>query len=293
MDRPRQTLVLGVAFLSGAAVMVLEFAAARLFAPWFGMSLPVWSNVIGLVLAALAIGSWLGGRLAARGAGMAAPGWALLLAGGLAVGAAYGGPLFARSLLPASTDLEGVVGLLQRGSLLATLVVFGPPMVLLGTVVPLSVHLIAPGREPGKAAGWVVGLSTTGSILGTFLATHHLLPQFGTRVTIVSSGGVLLVSGLSLVVAGRGRGLAAGVAAAAVLLVSATAYAHPFGPFRPAEGPVRILGESDSAYQFLQVREIYEAGADPQPVRTRILTMNEGVSTYHSVYKPGDRKSVV
>ena len=56
-------LALAVA-LNAAAAMVLEIAAGRLLAPYFGMSLYTWTTVIGVVLAGLAAGHWIGGRLA-------------------------------------------------------------------------------------------------------------------------------------------------------------------------------------------------------------------------------------
>src|SRR5688572_2801288 len=107
MDRARQTLLLVVVLVSGAAVLVLELAAGRLFAPWFGMSLPVWTNVLAVVLGCLAAGYALGGRLAARGAGMTTMGLVLAGAGLLTAAAAWFGPALARSFLPSGTDLEG------------------------------------------------------------------------------------------------------------------------------------------------------------------------------------------
>lgn len=51
-------------FLSGALVMVLEMAGARVLAPHVGTSAVVWTSLIGVVLACLAVGAWAGGRLA-------------------------------------------------------------------------------------------------------------------------------------------------------------------------------------------------------------------------------------
>jgi len=288
MERGRQALLLAVVGTSGAAVLVLELAAARLFAPWFGTSMPVWTNVLAVVLGALAAGYALGGRMAARGPTLRTPGWILLAAGALAAAAAATGPALARSLLPEAADLEGLSAVLVRGSLLATLVVFGPPMVLLGAVGPIAVHLLAEGRPAGRAAGWVLALSTVGSIVGTFLTTYLLLPEAGTRATVAGSGAALALAGLLLVLAGGATRGAAGAAVALLLAAGAAAAAGPGGEFRPAEpGTGRVLAERDSAYQFLQVREVAERGPGGADVPARLLTMNEGVSTYHSVLRAG------
>ncbi len=288
LDGGRQTLLLVVVPLCGAAVLILELAAGRLLAPWFGLSLPVWTNVLAVVLGALAAGYALGGRLAAGGASLRTMG-ALLVAGGvLSSAAAFIGPRLGPALLPEGANLEGLSGVLARGSLLATLVLFGPPMVLLGTVGPLAVHLLAPGRDAGRAAGWVLALSTLGSILGTFLTTYVLLPVAGTRATVGGTGAALAAMGLLLVAAGAGRGRGAAAAAAGLLAALGMGAAAPAGEFRPAgPGGGRVLAEDDGAYQFVQVREVMDAGADGEAVPTRLLNLNEGVATYHSVLKPG------
>src|SRR5687768_13122473 len=54
------------AFVGGSAAMLLEVAALRVVAPLVGASLYASTSVIGAVLAGLALGSWLGGRLADR-----------------------------------------------------------------------------------------------------------------------------------------------------------------------------------------------------------------------------------
>ena len=58
-----------VSGLVGCAVMGLELTAVRLFAPYFGDSAYVWTNVIGVVMVALALGAFLGGRMADRDLG--------------------------------------------------------------------------------------------------------------------------------------------------------------------------------------------------------------------------------
>ena len=53
-------------FTAGAVTLGVELSAARLLEPWFGNSQIVWAALIGLILFYLAVGAWLGGKLADR-----------------------------------------------------------------------------------------------------------------------------------------------------------------------------------------------------------------------------------
>ena len=54
------------AFLANGCLLVLELVAGRILAPEVGVSLDTWTAVIGVVLAGLVLGNWLGGILADR-----------------------------------------------------------------------------------------------------------------------------------------------------------------------------------------------------------------------------------
>jgi hypothetical protein len=53
-------------FAGGFASIGVELAASRLLAPFFGSSTFIWASLIGLTLAFLSLGYFLGGRLADR-----------------------------------------------------------------------------------------------------------------------------------------------------------------------------------------------------------------------------------
>ena len=59
-------LLYAIIFLSGAAVLALELLASRIMTPYFGVSLYIWTGILSITLVSLALGYWLGGRLALR-----------------------------------------------------------------------------------------------------------------------------------------------------------------------------------------------------------------------------------
>jgi predicted membrane-bound spermidine synthase len=158
-----------VVFLAGAAVMILELTGSRLLAPYLGTSIFVWTSLIGIILACLSFGYWLGGRTADRTPRPAV--LALLLLGaGLWMGVL--------SLLADRTIIAtlNTMGDLRVSATAASIVLFGVPSILLGMVSPFAARLkIASVDRAGSTVGNLYALSTLGSILGTFLAGFVLI----------------------------------------------------------------------------------------------------------------------
>ena len=251
------------------ASLAVEFGAARLLAPYFGTSLYVWGVLIGLVLIYLSAGYVIGGRLADR-----RPDDLLLFQitawAGLWIGVI---PLVSYPILLASQQgfRELSIGLVA-GTLLAVVLLFAVPVILLGCVSPFAIRLLLKNVETGgNTAGRVYALSTAGSILGTFLPVFWFIPTYGTRPTLAGFGLVLVLFS----VAGlwpRKRlyaGLGVGVIIAWILL--------PAGIKPPEVG--RLLYERESAYNYIQVVQ--------DGVTTKLI-LNEGRAV-HSVYVSGDQ----
>jgi len=55
-----------IVFLSSACIMIIELVAGRIIAPYVGVSLYTWTSVIGVVLAGISLGNFLGGEIADR-----------------------------------------------------------------------------------------------------------------------------------------------------------------------------------------------------------------------------------
>ena len=270
----RVTVAAAVACLGGLAVMSLELTAVRLLAPHFGDSAFVWTNVIGVMLVALAAGAWLGGRLADRDRGV--PRLALLFA----LGGAWTtitpllGPLLGSWLLPQDLPLDAAMPALVRGSLAASLLLFAPAVTLVGCMTPMLVAALAAGDgRVGRASGLVASASTVGSLVGTFLTTHVLIPELGSRITLWACAAVLLLCAAML------WGVAWRFGAALLPLLLAPV---DWGGLRRVPEGERRLAQVESRYQYLEVVETAEDGH-----RVVSLKINEGLDSFHSVAVEG------
>ena len=175
-----------VVFVASFCTMVIELVAGRIMAPYVGVSLYTWTSIIGVVLAGISIGAYLGGILADRYPTPKTLGW-LLFASGLA----------ALSISPltgavASWQLE--TSLMLR-ILAVTAIIFFLPATLLGMISPVVVRLSLDRLErSGNVVGKIYAFSTLGSILGTFATGFFLISWMGTRNILLLMSLILIVS---------------------------------------------------------------------------------------------------
>src|SRR5215208_1358060 len=260
-------------FAGGFASIGVELAASRLLAPFFGSSTFIWASLIGLTLAFLSLGYFLGGRLADR---RPEPDvlYAIAAVAAVAIGTI---PFVARPLLTGSLDAfrELDAGAFY-GSLAGTLLLLAPPVTLLGFISPFAIRLqLTDVASAGKTAGSLYALSTIGSITGSFIPVLVLIPLIGTAATFIALSLALLVPAVAGLVVTRSRPVAL-AAAVAALAVPALALATPGGVREPDRGV--LLDERESAYNYIQV--VDEGGR-------RSLILNDGHAV-HSVYDPDE-----
>lgn len=261
-----------VVLVAGMTTMATEMSASRLLAPFFGTSVMVWANVIGLILMYLAVGYWYGGRLADRHPTEGAlANVSLAAAAGIAVIPFITNPV----LMTATGALDRMSLGAMVGSFVACMILFSGPVILLGMIPPFAIRLAVTSIDTtGGVAGSLYALSTIGSIVGTFLSVLLLIPWIGTRRTMLVFAFVLALLAAALLWRQR-KGLRS-----AVTIVSCIMFLTVISPgaARQVRG-TRVLFGKDSRYQFVQVVQ--------RPDGRRELQLNEGWAV-HSVYVPNN-----
>ena len=193
-------------FGTSAAVLVIEILAGRLMAPYVGVTLETFTGIIGVVLAGIAAGAWLGGRAADE-----LPPRKLL------------GPMLVLSgvLVLAAPTLVDWVGPSMRAAgpaeiTILTASAFFWPSLTLSTVPPIVVKLrLRSLEETGSVVGSFSAFSTIGALVGTFVTGFVLLAAMPSRSLVLIVGVALVVAGLPLLLRLWSNGVGAlGVVAA-------------------------------------------------------------------------------
>ncbi len=237
-----------IVFVSSACIMVLELVAGRIVAPYVGVSLYTWTTIIGVVLAGISLGNYLGGRLADRWGSPHLLGWLFLAAG-------------AASFLVLAVDWLGVRlpawPIVLEILFLVTLLFF-LPCVILGTISPVVAKLaVRDLSRTGTTVGKIYAAGTVGSIVGTFLTGFVLIARFGTHAIVWGVALVLIAIGLILLLRGRWPALlaAVGLVAGGLLLAGWQGW---------TKGPCSL----ETNYFCIKVADQERSG---EPVRVLIL----------------------
>ena len=174
----------------GFCMMALEILGGRFIQPVFGSSIDVWAAIISVFILSLSIGYVAGGRIADRSHTNTALGWVILFAGVFfCLTPWYGMPLM--------LSLGEAVHTARWGVLLAALLLFLLPSLLLGMVSPILVKLVFTGADKvGSTTGTLYAIGSIGNVLGILVSDYLLLAYVPINTTIIAMGVVLCALGI-------------------------------------------------------------------------------------------------
>jgi len=226
-----------IAALSGAVVMILELVGARQMAPFFGTSTYVWTAMIGVILGALSLGYWYGGKLADRRAddrGL----MRILMVAAVSVGVSMLIQPFVLSAL-ANTGID-----VRVSAVMSAIVLFAPASALLGVISPYVAKLrLSSLKTAGSSIGRLYAAGTVGSIAGTFLCGYWFISWLGNFTLGVSLVVVLVL--VSFIAEHRSKPLLRiGIAVVGVIVLAM---------LQPRVSAV--VADTDSSYARYQVSE--------------------------------------
>lgn len=306
----------GIAFATGFALMAYELAASRILAPTIGTSIYVWTSVIGVMIAALAVGYAAGGWVADRRVARRDIAWLLLIAavGVMATCLFYGPVLAAVVTLTRDPRIQGVI---------ASAILFAPASFTLGMISPYLARLRTQSLQTtGRSVAALGALNSIGGITGTFLTGFVFFNYIGSRETLALLAALLLGCSWLIALGVRTRErtlLSLALAGAIVLQFTAPAQAGvvasidtPTSHYRIVDieyfwRPVRVLimgpggyqsgvylqGRKDLVFPYTQkIAEVVHAA----PRKERILVLGGGAFTlpeYLAYYYPQAQIDVV
>lgn len=209
--RPMRSWVASMlVFFTSGAVLVLEILAARMLAPYVGVTLETYTAIIATVLAGISAGTYVGGRAADGYNARRLLGPLMVVGGVLAV---------------ATVPIVRIVGPgappTGLGVLIVTTITFLLPAAVLSAVSPVIVkmQLHDLGRT-GEIVGRLSAVGTFGAIVGTLLAGFVLVELAATSTSIFAVGGIIVVVGIALAF-WQGRPSPAAVAVPVIVAVMA------------------------------------------------------------------------
>lgn len=199
----RKAELLFTVCITGTAVLVIEVLATRMLSPYFGNTIFSVSSVITVVLFALSLGYYIGGKRADKDPNKRTF-YLIIFWSGLST-------ILISTIYIYILPSVGLKLPFNYGPLLVSLVLFFLPSFLLGMLSPYAIkleHIQNPDLGIGIISGRVFFWSTFGSIFGSLITGFVLVPNFGVSTIIVCVGLFLaLFSSIMLVVQSKKNSL--------------------------------------------------------------------------------------
>ena len=237
-------------FVSSAAIMMIELVAGRIIARHLGASVYTWTSVIGIVLAGIAVGNYLGGLIADRHSSRRT--LAVLFVCGSAMSAAI-------CVLDRVAENISFLWTLSWPVRVASHVAidFFIPTMFLGMISPVIAKIaLDQGRSRGRTIGDIYAFGVVGSLVGTFIAGFFLIAALGTLGVVWSVAIILAV--MALMYDPRFWAVWAWAAAAMIglyLSLGNATWANSAGQFLGFRLPrdEAILYQTESDYSYIEV----------------------------------------
>ena len=167
--------------------MAIELVASRILSPYLGSSNLIWTCIIGMMLAFMSLGYYIGGKICDKKPSNE------LLSTFITISA------ISISFIPLS-EVFIIEPLSQTGlnliliSIICSTVSFAIPSMLLSFASPFAVKLSECNNNGiGKVSGKISAISTIGSIVGTFCTGFLLIPYIGVKNIILMLSIILII----------------------------------------------------------------------------------------------------
>jgi spermidine synthase len=231
----QQTMVLWTFFVSGVLSLALEIIWFRMLVVFLRPTAYAFTIMLACVLGGIALGSAIAAPLL-RGR----RNWIATLA---IIQALIGvaAVLSFNVLTRAQVATDAVAPWFERLGLnpylapliVSSLIAMLPTTLMLGAAFPIGLTLWTgdnPSEDTSRRAGSFYSLNVIGAILGSVLAGFVLLPQFGTRISLIIVSALATASSVMLALTDKRnpRSLAIAVAAPVMFVIGAYAAVDPF-----------------------------------------------------------------
>lgn len=175
----------------GFCMMALEIIGGRYVQSYFGSSIDVWAAIISVFIISLSIGYVIGGRIADRAKSSAVLGWIIIGASAFYLTMPVYGLHF-------QSALGETIHTARWGVLIAALILYLPPSLLLGAVSPILVKFVFTSADHvGRTTGTLYAVGSLGNVFGILIADYVLLSLFDLNHNIYAMGVVLAILGLA------------------------------------------------------------------------------------------------
>jgi spermidine synthase len=234
-----------VVFVCGGAVLAIEILGTRIIGPFYGVSIYLWSALISVTLIALSAGYMIGGRIADRKKNHKIIAFIIASSGIIIILI----PLF-RNIVIEMTETMG----LRTSVLITSMILFFPPLTLLGMVSPFAIKLRTQTLDVvGTRAGDLYSVSTIGGVLAALVTGYYLIPKIGVIRLTISIGIILIITALIIFVADKKKTLKITSLLLVLILASLSLNFLPSEKADPGKG---LLTIRQSRYGEIRVMDI-------------------------------------